>query len=80
MVDAAAALREKLTEIKGLGPAAQYGLFLADEDPKKGVWLEPGRTLEHYLLRENVSECYFLFDHMDPPIPFNQISLTMDFG
>ena len=20
-----------------------------DEDPKKGVWLEPGRTLEHYL-------------------------------
>ena len=55
VVDAAAALREKLTEIKGLGPAAQYGLFLADEDPKKGVWLEPGRTLEHYLLRENVS-------------------------
>ena len=26
-----------------------------DEDPKKGVWLEPGRTLEHYLLRDNVS-------------------------
>lgn len=55
VVDAASQLREKLTEIKGLGPAAQYGLFLADEDPKKGVWLEPGRTLEHYLLRENVS-------------------------
>ena len=55
VVDAAAALREKLAEIKGLGPAAQYGLFLADEDPKKGVWLEGGRTLEHYLLRENVS-------------------------
>ena len=60
MVDAAAALREKLTEIKGLGPAAQYGLFLADEDPKKGVWLEPGRTLEHYLLRENVSRCFLI--------------------
>jgi hypothetical protein len=36
VVDACAALREKLTEIKGLAPAAQYGLFLADEDPKKG--------------------------------------------
>ncbi len=36
-MDACAALREKLTEIKGLGPAAQYGLFLADEDPKKGT-------------------------------------------
>ena len=55
VVDATKALREKLTEIKGLGPAAQYGLFLADEDPKRGVWLESGRTLEHYLLRENVS-------------------------
>jgi talin len=53
VVDACAGLREKLSEIQGLGPAAQYGLFLADEDPKKGVWLEPGRTLEHYLLREN---------------------------
>ena len=54
-MDACAALRDKLTEIKGLGPAAQYGLFLADEDPKRGVWLDSGRTLEHYLLRENVS-------------------------
>jgi len=53
VLDACTALRDKLSEIKGLGPAAQYGLFLADEDPKKGVWLEPGRTLEHYLLREN---------------------------
>ena len=65
MVDAAAALREKLTEIKGLGPAAQYGLFLADEDPKKGVWLEPGRTLEHYLLRENVSRCFLIIFFCD---------------
>ena len=54
-MDATTALREKLTEIKGLAPPAQYGLFLADEDPKKGVWLDPARTLEHYLLRENVS-------------------------
>lgn len=29
----------------------EYGLFLADEDPKKGVWLEPNKTLEHYMLR-----------------------------
>ena len=70
MLDACTALREKLSEIKGLGPAAQYGLFLADEDPKKGVWLEPGRTLEHYLLRENVSilQCHliYLFSHILP--------------
>jgi len=53
VVDACEDLRKKLTEIKGLGPAAQYGLFLADDDPKRGVWLDSGRTLEHYLLREN---------------------------
>ena len=57
-MDATTALREKLTEIKGLAPPAQYGLFLADEDPKKGVWLDPARTLEHYLLRENVSNFF----------------------
>ena len=34
--------------------AADFGLFLADEDPKKGVWLEAGRTLEYYLLRNQV--------------------------
>ena len=63
VVDATKALREKLTEIKGLGPETQYGLFLADEDPKKGVWLEPGRTQEHYLLRENVSTNFILFQY-----------------
>lgn len=36
--------------------AQDYGLFLADEDPKKGVWLEPGRTLDYYLLRDGVSQ------------------------
>ena len=61
MVEACEALRDKLSEIKGLGPAAQYGLFLADEDPKRGVWLESGRTLEHYLLRENVSRHFLTF-------------------
>lgn len=31
--------------------AKDYGLFLADEDAKKGVWLEPGRNLDYYILR-----------------------------
>ena len=31
-----------------------YGLFLVDEDPKKGVWLEAGRSLEYYMLRSGV--------------------------
>jgi len=29
-------------------------LFLADKDPKKGVWLESRRPLEYYLLRDGV--------------------------
>ncbi|QQP52775.1 Uncharacterized protein FKW44_005022, partial [Caligus rogercresseyi] len=52
-LDACAQIREHLSEIKSLGHPSQYGLFLPDEDPKKGVWLDPGRTLEHYLLRNN---------------------------
>ncbi|WAR29544.1 TLN1-like protein, partial [Mya arenaria] len=28
-----------------------FGLFLADEDIKKGLWLEAGRALDYYLLR-----------------------------
>lgn len=33
-------------------PAAKdYGLFLTDEENKTGVWLEPGRHLEYYILR-----------------------------
>lgn len=56
--DACAHIRQRLTEIKGLGIPGQYGLFLADEDPKKGVWLDPAKTLEHYLLRENVSKMF----------------------
>jgi hypothetical protein len=40
--------------------AKDYGLFLADEDIKKGVWLEPGRNLEYYILRNGVSQCFFI--------------------
>ena len=60
-LEACAQIRERLSEIKGLGHPNQYGLFLMDEDPKKGVWLEPGRTLEHYLLRDNVSKSNVTF-------------------
>ena len=35
--------------------AKDYGLFLADEDPKKGIWLEPGRNLGYYMLRSGVN-------------------------
>ena len=76
MLDACAAIRERVTEIKGLGPASQYGLFLADDDPKKGVWLEPGRTLEHYLLRDQVRETFisrrFFSINTAPDVPSTQ--------
>ncbi|XP_022084654.1 talin-1-like isoform X6 [Acanthaster planci] len=46
-------IREKNPEAAALqGQPNEYGLFLADDDPKKGVWLESGKTLEHYLLRQ----------------------------
>ena len=47
-------LRGRAKEIKGLGPPDQYGLFLPDGDTNKGVWLDPDRTLEHYLQRNEV--------------------------
>ncbi|XP_046684218.1 talin-1 isoform X2 [Homalodisca vitripennis] len=48
--DACRLIREKITEAN-LGQPKDYGLFLADEDVKKGVWLEPGRNLDYYILR-----------------------------
>uniref|UniRef100_A0A8C2Q2K9 Talin 1 n=1 Tax=Cyprinus carpio TaxID=7962 RepID=A0A8C2Q2K9_CYPCA len=30
---------------------SDYGLFLSDEDPKKGIWLEAGKALDYYMLR-----------------------------
>lgn len=35
--------------------AQEFGLFLSDDDPKKGVWLDNSRSLEYYLLRNGVS-------------------------
>lgn len=34
-----------------LRTASEYGLFLSDEEQKQGVWLESGRNLGYYLLR-----------------------------
>ncbi|XP_055955771.1 talin-2-like isoform X4 [Patella vulgata] len=48
--DACRIIRERVGEANQGNPS-EYGLFLADEDPKKGVWLEQGRSLEYYLLR-----------------------------
>ncbi|XP_065937051.1 talin-1 isoform X14 [Magallana gigas] len=49
--DACKVIRDRIIETNPGNPQ-DYGLFLADEDPKKGVWLEPGRTLDYYLLRD----------------------------
>ncbi|KAL3884759.1 hypothetical protein ACJMK2_024867 [Sinanodonta woodiana] len=52
--DACRVIRDRLNEA-GIptpqGNVNEFGLFLSDDDPRKGVWLEPGRTLEYYLLR-----------------------------
>jgi len=37
---------------------ADFGLYFADDDQKKGIWLENNRNLEYYLLRTGVS-CSF---------------------
>lgn len=42
--------RRKIPEANAGNPN-DYGLFLSDEDPKKGVWLDKKHTLEYYLLR-----------------------------
>lgn len=38
-----------------IASASDYGLFLSDEDPRKGIWLESGRTLDYYMLRNGVN-------------------------
>ncbi|PSN52989.1 Talin-1 [Blattella germanica] len=48
--DACRIIREKISEANQ-GEPKDYGLFLADEDMKMGVWLEPIRNLEYYILR-----------------------------
>ncbi|XP_077865408.1 LOW QUALITY PROTEIN: talin-2-like [Saccoglossus kowalevskii] len=48
--DACRIIRERIKEAN-VGQPNEFGLFLADEDPKKGVWLEAVRSMEYYLLR-----------------------------
>ncbi|XP_066492690.1 talin-2 isoform X2 [Tiliqua scincoides] len=48
--DACRVIRERVPEAQS-GQASDYGLFLSDEDPRKGIWLEAGRTLDYYMLR-----------------------------
>ena len=56
-LDACSEVRNKLqdTLLKGLGKAEEYGLFQPNkEDPKKGVWLDPQKSLSYYMLEMRV--------------------------
>lgn len=44
--------------------ANDYGLFLSDEDPKKGIWLEAGKALDYYMLRNGVNHFHILKNHI----------------
>ncbi|GCB78141.1 hypothetical protein scyTo_0018564 [Scyliorhinus torazame] len=48
--DACRIIRERVPEAQ-MGQASDYGLFLSDDDPRKGIWLDSGRTLDYYMLR-----------------------------
>ncbi|MGH0179282.1 UNVERIFIED_CONTAM: hypothetical protein FKN15_001239 [Acipenser sinensis] len=48
--DACRIIRERVPEAQ-TGQPNDYGLFLSDEDPKKGIWLESGKALDYYMLR-----------------------------
>ncbi|XP_014254779.1 talin-1 isoform X2 [Cimex lectularius] len=50
--DACRMIREKVDEAN-MGEPKDYGLFLADEDIKKGFWLEPGRDFGYYMLKKD---------------------------
>ncbi|XP_048472606.1 talin-1 [Rhincodon typus] len=48
--DACRMIRDRVPEAQ-MGQPTDYGLFLSDEDPKKGIWLESGKALDYYMLR-----------------------------
>lgn len=48
--DACRMIRERIPEAPA-GPPSDFGLFLSDDDPKKGIWLEAGKALDYYMLR-----------------------------
>ena len=41
---------------------SDYGLFCQDDDPSKGKWLEPARTLDFYPLKSGVGLHVYLLD------------------
>ncbi|XP_053676169.1 talin-2 [Anopheles nili] len=47
--DACRIIKDKFAEAVQ-GQAQEFGLFLADDDIKQGVWLEPARNLGYYML------------------------------
>uniref|UniRef100_A0A1X7VGP0 FERM domain-containing protein n=1 Tax=Amphimedon queenslandica TaxID=400682 RepID=A0A1X7VGP0_AMPQE len=48
--DVARLIRERVPDA-AQGEASEYGLFNPDDDPTKGRWLEQGRTLDYYHLK-----------------------------
>ncbi|XP_043217689.1 talin-2-like isoform X2 [Amphibalanus amphitrite] len=57
VLDACRMIRERLADTTDISNHKDFGLFFWDEETKKGFWLEPGRTLEYYLLKsEDVIE------------------------
>ncbi|KAM9590959.1 talin-1-like isoform 1-T1 [Morphnus guianensis] len=48
--DACRMIHERVPEAQ-MGQPNDFGLFLSDEDPKKGIWLEAGKALDYYMLR-----------------------------
>ncbi|XP_043934374.1 talin-1 [Protopterus annectens] len=48
--DACRIIRERVPEAQ-TGQPSDYGLFLSDDDPKKGIWLEAAKALDYYMLR-----------------------------
>uniref|UniRef100_A0A8B9ZIR0 Talin-1 n=1 Tax=Anas platyrhynchos TaxID=8839 RepID=A0A8B9ZIR0_ANAPL len=48
--DACCMIQERVPKAQ-MGQSSDFGLFLLDEDPKKGIWLEAGKALDYYMLR-----------------------------
>uniref|UniRef100_A0A182IW98 Uncharacterized protein n=1 Tax=Anopheles atroparvus TaxID=41427 RepID=A0A182IW98_ANOAO len=50
--DACRIIKDKFAEAVQ-GQAQEFGLFLADDDTRQGVWLEPARNLGYYMLHNH---------------------------
>ncbi|XP_017774741.1 PREDICTED: talin-2 isoform X2 [Nicrophorus vespilloides] len=49
--DACKIIREKASEVN-LGKHNEYGLYMTDDATNSGIWLEPARKLEYYILQD----------------------------